>query len=125
MNTSTEIQNGSCADFIEIDLEPYTEGDAEFKRELATKLKENIVELKQALKTSIQDRCASAYRKACHKTSTSLFVVGGQTLIGMTEKISIAMADDRYSSGEVNEAVGRLENVLQKIMTELNIIAQS
>jgi signal transduction histidine kinase/CheY-like chemotaxis protein len=59
---------------INIDL--YTDGDPEFKRELAGLLIKNIQELQEHLQLALETNSAETFNKACHKVKTTLGMLG-------------------------------------------------
>jgi PAS domain S-box-containing protein len=82
---------------INIDL--YTDGDPEFKRELAGLLIKNIQELQEQLQIALETRSADTYSKACHKMKTTLGMLGDDEFTSVIENLK-----DKLSSGEFNES---------------------
>ncbi|HEY0743703.1 MAG TPA: PAS domain S-box protein [Chryseosolibacter sp.] len=84
-----------------INLDLYTEGDPEFKRELAGLLIKNIEELKMALQHSIETGDAESFGAACHKVKTTIGMLGdsdySSTVEELKEKVQAnTMRDDRF-----------------------------
>ncbi|MBT1705113.1 PAS domain S-box protein [Chryseosolibacter indicus] len=61
-----------------INLEQYTEGDEEFKYELAGLIISNIVELDKSLEQSIKTNNADIYRTTCHKVKPTISMLRDQ-----------------------------------------------
>jgi hypothetical protein len=127
MNASKPFQNDSedPYHFLSVDLDPYSEGDLEFKRELAASLKQNILELNHALKISLAVRQGDTYQKAHHKATTTLFVLGGKTLNSIAGNITDRMVKDQYASSELTAAVIAFEAILETLIKDLNEVIQS
>jgi hypothetical protein len=109
---------------MKIDLDPYSEGDLEFKRHLATSLKHNILELNRALTLSLTEMQCDTYQRAHHKATTTLFVLGGKNLNSMAGDITDRMVKGQYASSELKAAVAEFETILEKLIEGLNEIIQ-
>jgi PAS domain S-box-containing protein len=102
---------------IKANLHAYSEGDADFKKELATNVIRNILELKTALHESIADRSdRTRFSKACHKVKTSLSLVGDKNFIAVVKRIN-----DDLTHGVLPKKrdVTDFEDASKKIIEEL------
>jgi PAS domain S-box-containing protein len=93
---------------VNIDL--YTDGDPEFKRELAGLLVKNVQELQEQLKLAIESKSAEIYVKAYHKVRTTLSMLGDNEFTAIIESLGT-----RLSKGEFKEA--HLKSELTKFKT--------
>jgi PAS domain S-box-containing protein len=71
----------------QINLDLYTEGDPEFKRELAALLIKNIEELQGALTNSIELNDAEIYRKTSHKVKPTIGMLGDNEYSAIVDEI--------------------------------------
>jgi PAS domain S-box-containing protein len=70
-----------------LDLDLYTEGDPEFKRELAGMLLKNIEELGTSLKEAIHERDPAIFSRACHKIKTTVSMLGDMEFSAVIDRI--------------------------------------
>lgn len=66
----------------------YAEGDAEFRKELASKLVKNIVELKEAFIASMKNSDPAVFNSACHKMKVTLSILGDNRFNELIEKLN-------------------------------------
>jgi hypothetical protein len=71
----------------QINLDLYTEGDPEFKRELAALLIKNIEELQCALTNSLELKDAEIYRKTSHKVKPTIGMLGDNEYSAIVDEI--------------------------------------
>ncbi|MFZ6013870.1 MAG: PAS domain S-box protein, partial [Bacteroidota bacterium] len=103
----------------EIDLDLYTEGDPEFKRELAGLLIKNINELQQALEESIQSRDANTYRKASHKVKPTISMLGDQEFSELVETIKDILTENPAPSMSLEEVVPKFNHLCERVIEGL------
>ncbi|HEY0654788.1 MAG TPA: PAS domain S-box protein [Chryseosolibacter sp.] len=82
-----------------IDLDLYTEGDPEFKRELASLLIRNIYELQDALSHTFETRDSEIFRAACHKVKTTLGMLGDADYAALVESLKEKVSSDPVING--------------------------
>ena len=81
MNSSFQPNNTRV---IELDLELYTDGDPELRRELIEMMIENVRELQQSLKGGID-----IFRKTSHKVKPTISMLNDKDLIESIEEITL------------------------------------
>lgn len=72
---------------ISAGLDLYSEGDPEFKKELAGLFIKNIKELQQSLQHTFTSNDADHFRKASHKVKATLGMMGDEDLEKVVEKV--------------------------------------
>jgi hypothetical protein len=105
MNTS--FQNNTKV--IELDLDLYTDGDPDLKRELIVLMIDNIKELQQSLEGGID-----IFRKISHKVKPTISMVNDTELTNAIEDIKLMQQPD--SRDERISSFKRLCNDIVKIL---------
>jgi HPt (histidine-containing phosphotransfer) domain-containing protein len=102
-----------------VSLDQHSEGDVEFRKELAVLLIKNIKELHQALLTALQHQDAGIFRKACHTGKTTLSMLGDAELDAIIERLKTSLIKKSTGSTGLQSQVAQFEEVVQKITRDL------
>jgi PAS domain S-box-containing protein len=94
---------------INIDL--YTNGDPEFKRELAGLLVKNIEDLQQQLLLAITAQSAETYSRACHKAKTTLGMLGDDEFTKVIEKIKVRLDEGVFAETRLQPELTRFKGL--------------
>jgi hypothetical protein len=116
MNSSIQ-QNSNRV--IELDLELYTDGDPDLKRELIILMIDNIRELQQSLQTNIND--IDVFKKISHKVKPTISMLNDKELTDAIEDIKTI--DDQEKKNERVNSFQRLCNDIIQILEKENDIA--
>jgi response regulator RpfG family c-di-GMP phosphodiesterase len=108
---------------INIDL--YTQGDLDFKRELATLLIHNIEELRNGLSTSLAEKNGNPFTVTCHKIKTALAMLGDQEFYELVEHLRQAIVANPQPGPHSNELIKRFQTISGKIIAGLREEIQS
>jgi hypothetical protein len=103
----------------EIDLSPYTEGDPDFRRELAGLMIKNIQDLKDSLSRSITEKNPEFYTAACHKVKTTIDMVNDHNFSAVVETLKQMLIEKMYGSHAFDEKVGYYRELNEKIIQSL------
>lgn len=106
------ILPGKCSPKNKINLDLYTEGDPEFKRELASLLIKNIHELQDALKHTFEMRDSEIFRAACHKVKTTLGMLGDADYSTLVDDLKQRLTKDPVITG------------LESMLTSFNMLSE-
>jgi|SRR5436853_319189 hypothetical protein len=106
MNTSIQSNNTRV---IELDLELYTDGDPELKRELIVLMIDNVRELQRSLKESID-----LFKKISHKVKPTIAMLNDKDLTEAIEEIKLMTQCD--SKAEKVNSFQLLCNDIVKIL---------
>jgi PAS domain S-box-containing protein len=100
-----------------VSLDLYSEGDAEFKRELASLLVKNIQELQSALEEAIENNDAEIFRKASHKVKTTISMLGDHEFSDLVDSIKESLSRQQLSHPQrvlFNDLAGKIIAGLQE-----------
>ena len=76
-----------------IDFDQYTDGDADFKKEIIGLMIENLVELQQAVRLFSQNNEAKDFHLVCHKVKPTLDMLADQELSDTVDQLKASGAD--------------------------------
>ncbi|MBT1700741.1 PAS domain S-box protein [Fulvivirgaceae bacterium PWU4] len=101
-------------------LDLYTEGDKEFKRELAGLLIKNLQELQQALGDALRQKDPEIYRKAAHKIKPTISMLD-KTFLLLVEEIKELVAGNGAASFEKKkqEFTGITEKLIRELQDDI------
>ena len=102
---------------VSANLDLYTEGDPDFKRELAGHLIKNINELKDALREAIANTDVTPFSKAIHKVKTSLAMLGDEKFNALIEKLREDLANG--PAGNIQDDTSEFDDLATKIIAGL------
>ncbi len=98
-------------------LDLYSEGDADFKRELAGHLIKNIEELIQAFHESRQKNDASLFSKTHHKVKPTIAMLGDDTFVRMVEELKASLM--QHPPAVETAKIKAFENLADRIVNGL------
>lgn len=102
-------------------LDRCTDGDVEFRRELAQLLANNVVELMTNIEKALQVNDPEIFIRAVHKTKTTLSILNDTELL---EQIGIIQTKLKESCTEnLDHHVKKMINRCQKTIAVLNIVS--
>ena len=104
---------------VQQNLNIYSEGDSEFKRELAMMLVKNLRELLQALKDAIQERNGEIYSLSCHKMKTSISMLGDTEFTMLLDEIKISLLQNPAYDTEFADKMKHFTSLCNKIIVGL------
>ncbi|WP_276368892.1 response regulator [Chryseolinea sp. H1M3-3] len=108
-------------DIVMQNLDRCTDGDIEFRRELAQLLANNIIELMTNIDRALKNHDPQVFTRAVHKTKTTLSILNDADL---TEDIKIVQAKMKESEPlDLDRYVERLTNRCRKTINILNTIS--
>jgi hypothetical protein len=76
-----------------IDFDEYTDGDAEFKKELVVSMVSNLQELQQVLPEALQNNDVALFNKLCHKIKVTLEMLKDEELLETIEQLKTNIKD--------------------------------
>jgi PAS domain S-box-containing protein len=112
-------QNINPDDQVRAHLHTYAEGDPDFKKELASSLIKNMLELKTALHEATANPAdRSVFSKACHRAKTSLSIINNKAFVELVERINrhVSMGHPPHKDDllEFANATGKIIEELKK-----------
>jgi hypothetical protein len=107
-NMNTSFQPNSTRVF-ELDLDLYTDGDPELKRELIVMMIDNIRELQQSIKVDIE-----SFKKTSHKIKPTISMVNDKELSDAIEDMKLMQQHDNKT--EKISSFQRLCNEIVKLL---------
>lgn len=78
---------------LTIDWDSYTDGDAEFKKELVDLMIDNLQEMQQTLTIILNNNDAPLFQKVCHKIKTTIHMLDDKELSETVEQLKIIITD--------------------------------
>jgi DNA-binding response OmpR family regulator len=102
-------------------LERCTEGDVEFRKELAQLLANNITELLVNLENALKHNDPHIFGRAVHKTKTTLSILGDGELNTQLSLLQKKIGQD--TSGELELQVQKVNNRCRKTINILNALS--
>ncbi len=108
-------------DIVMQNLDRCTDGDIEFRRELAQLLANNIIELMTNIDRALKNKDSHVFTRAVHKTKTTLSILNDAEL---TEDIKIVQAKLKEPEPlDLDRYVERLTNRCRKTINILNTLS--
>jgi PAS domain S-box-containing protein len=104
---------------FQVSLEHYSEGDVEFKRDLAMLLIKNIKELHQSLLTALQTQDTGIFKRACHTGKTTLSMLEDAELDAVIERLKISIIKKSSGNTGLKSQVAQFEELVRKITRDL------
>ncbi|RAV99379.1 PAS domain S-box protein [Pseudochryseolinea flava] len=101
-------------------LELYSEGDPEFKRELASLLIKNIEELKQALTDTMARKDVEIFNRASHKVKTTLGMLGDEEFSALIEDVKTILNGNVMETPTLRKHIKRFEELCLRIIEGLH-----
>jgi hypothetical protein len=77
-----------------VDFDLYADNDPDFKQELIELMVDNLEELLEAYKTSVEQKDPPFFSKACHKVKTTLVMLEDKELDALVEDLKTMEADE-------------------------------
>jgi hypothetical protein len=99
-----------------IDL--YTDGDPEFKRELAELIVNNVQELQEQLKLAIETKSAEIYRKAYHKVKVTLSMLGDDEFNAVIENLGTRLSKGEFEETHLRSELAKFKSLCVRIVEE-------
>ena len=84
---NTRINESKLSRTLFVDFELYADNDPDFKRELIDHMVDNLQELLQAYRTSIDQNDTTPFQKVCHKVKTTLVILEDDELNALVEDL--------------------------------------
>ena len=84
---NNKVNQGMLNRKLSIDFELYTDNDAEFKSELIDHIIDNLHELLQSYRLSVDQKDSGSFHKACHKVKTTLVMLEDDELNALVEDL--------------------------------------
>jgi hypothetical protein len=76
-----------------IDFDIYTDGDAEFKKELIVLMIDNLMELQSTTRLAAQNNDSTLYLRVCHKVKATLEMLADVELLTTIDQLKVMMTD--------------------------------
>ena len=108
-------------DVRRIDLDTYTEGDAEFRKELAGLLISNIIELRESLQNAVRTRKTDRYLSACHKLKTSIGIINADDFAEIVDAIKESLVASEHSAALPDQQLEIFERISDEIIKALQL----
>lgn len=102
-------------------LDRCTDGDVEFRKELAQLLANNITELLANLENALRQNDPNIFGRAVHKTKTTLSILGDGELNTQLSLLQKKIGQD--ASGELDLQVQKVNNRCRKTINILNTLS--
>lgn len=103
---------------VSVDLGPYSEGNDEFKREIAQLLIRNLEEFSQEMNRALAQHNATIFHEACHKAKTTFSMINNDDLSRAIDSMIQAVNADIHSEG-LHRHAGQVEKIKTKIIESL------
>jgi hypothetical protein len=116
MESKNHIDNCQT-DILMANLDRCTDGDAEFRRELAQLLASNITEMMANIEKSVKVKDPNIMIRSVHKTKTTLSILSDRQ---MNEEITVVEAKLKESSPIDLEI--HVEKLISRCMRAINIL---
>ena len=78
---------------LHIDFNQYTDGDADFKKELVVLMIDNLKEILDSLKEAVQKNTPEIFEKTCHKIKPTLSMLEDQDFMEIIQKVKTEFSD--------------------------------
>lgn len=98
-----------------INIALYTDGDPEFKRELAGLLIKNIHELQEQLQIALKSTSAETFGKACHKVKTTLGMLGDEEFNSVIEGLGSRLNQGVFAESQLATELKRFRELCLKV----------
>jgi hypothetical protein len=85
-----------------IDFDQYTDGDADFKKELVVLMIDNLKEILAALKEATQKNMPDIFEKTCHKIKPTLSMLEDQDFMEIIHRIKAEFSDTSQKDQHVS-----------------------
>lgn len=103
-------------------LDRCTDGDVEFRKELAQLLANNVIELMKSIESSLKENDAEIFVRSIHKTKTTLSILNDKELMDRISLIQTKLKEgDR---GSIDEDVEKMLRRCKKTIEVLSLIAE-
>gem|GEM_PF-1994828 len=124
-NYSRYVKTETIGRELFIDFDLYTEGDADFKKELAVCLIGNMAELKQDLYRAITENSQEIFLKATHKAKVALSMLDDPELTALTRSLETELGNPAKTENSIGVLAGLFENLTDAISDSLRVVAAS
>ncbi|HTF21566.1 MAG TPA: hypothetical protein VK658_25985 [Chryseolinea sp.] len=95
---NSRLEDGSSRRILFIDFSLYTDDDdPNFKQELIQLMTDNLKELHEAYRHTIEQNDPGHFVKACHKVTTTLIMLADQEFTDFVETLKTAERDEMKS----------------------------
>ena len=85
-----------------IDFDQYTDGDADFKKELIFLMIDNLKEIQDSLKEATKKNMLDIFEKTCHKIKPTLSMLEDQDLMDVIQSIKSVFSNGIEKEQHVN-----------------------
>ena len=106
-----------------IDFDLYTEGDPDFKKELALLLVSNLSELRLELYRAIAENSQDVFLCATHKAKVALSMLDDPDLTSVVRTIEKELGNPLKTQDSIGALAGTYENITDAISESLRAVA--
>ena len=92
MNTKLNVARSKRPLFINFSF--YTDNDADFMQELVEHMIDNLRELQQSYRSSLDQKELTSFLKSCHKVKTTLAMLADNELSNLVEDLQNKATDE-------------------------------
>ena len=103
-----------------VNFDQYTDGDADFKKELGAQVIGNIQELKQSIYAAVQENDPEIFLKACHKIKFTLEMLNDAEFMTMIKELERDLGTP-HIDGSFARHVRHFDDLCQALINSLNV----
>lgn len=103
-----------------VNLDLYTEGDPEFKRELASLLIKNIHELQHSLQHSLAQHTSGTFEDTCHKVKVTIGMLGDEEFSTLVNELLDKISENPYVTAAIEKKIFLFNDICKRIISGLN-----
>ena len=100
-------------------LDRCTDGDVEFRKELAQLLANNVIELMTSIESSLKENDPEIFVRSVHKTKTTLSILNDKEIL---DRISLIQA--KLKEGDRRSIEGDVEKMLNRCKKTIEVLSQ-
>jgi hypothetical protein len=101
-----------------IDFDQYTDGDAEFKKELIVLMIDNLKEIQSALKEAIQKNAFDIFDKTCHKIKPTLSMLEDRDFNDTIQCIKVEFSNGSQKEQQVTTFHSTCHQIIKSLEKE-------
>lgn len=126
--TRIAIQSGAIKSAqrpVYVDFDQYTDGDVEYRRELAALLIKNLAQVRDDLHTAIASHDSDVFFKSCHKAKVAIHMLNDTELNGVLAEITNEFRTDITAPRSFNGLVLGFDCLCDAIISTLEPFTRS